>query len=121
MGYEIAEQLGWRTPHVVVAPMAGGSLIGKIHKSFNELYKIGLLKDQPRTKILRSPGDRLQSDHRRRQEQPRAASSPVRKPNTIAKSLAIGDPADGYFAAKVMRDTGGWGEDVNDLRNRRGR
>ena len=44
----------------------------------------------------------------------REAHRPVRKPNTIAKSLAIGDPADGYFAAKIMRESGGWGEDVSD-------
>ncbi len=114
MGYEIAEQLGWRTPHVVVAPMAGGSLIGKIHKSFNELYNIGLLKDQPRTKIFGAQAtgcNPITDAVKNNREQHR----PVRKPNTIAKSLAIGDPADGFFAAKVMRDTGGWGEDVSDL------
>jgi threonine synthase len=112
-GYEIAEQLGWRTPQHVVSPMAGGSLIGKIHKAFGELYKIGLLKDEPRCKIYGAQATGCNpitgglkaglENHR-----------PVRKPNTIAKSLAIGDPADGYFAMKVMRETGGWGEDVDD-------
>ena len=112
MGFEIAEQLGWRTPKHVVAPMAGGSLIGKIHKAFHELHKVGLI-DDPRCKIYGAQAtgcnpitDALKNG--------REQHKPVRKPNTIAKSLAIGDPADGYFASKVMRETGGWGEDVSD-------
>lgn len=113
VGYEIAEQLGWRTPQHVVSPMAGGSLIGKIHKAFQELYKIGLLDREPQCKIYGAQatgcnpitgGIKAGSETHR----------PVRKPNTIAKSLAIGDPADGYFAIKVMKETGGWGEDVSD-------
>jgi threonine synthase len=112
VGYEIAEQLGWRTPKHVVCPMAGGSLIGKIHKAFHELHKIGLIKD-PTCKIYGAQAtgcNPITSMVKNGWEQ----HKPVRKPNTIAKSLAIGDPADGYFAAKVMRDTGGWGEDVSD-------
>ena len=113
VGYEIAEQLGWRTPQHVVSPMAGGSLIGKIHKAFHELHKVGLLDREPKCKIYGAQATGCnpiiaglkagQDSHR-----------PVRKPNTIAKSLAIGDPADGYFAIKVMKETGGWGEDVSD-------
>jgi threonine synthase len=112
VGFEIAEQLGWRTPQHVVVPMAGGSLIGKVQKAFQELAKIGLISN-PACKIHGA--------------QPAGCSpistavkngwenhKPVRKPNTIAKSLAIGDPADGYFAAKVIRDSGGWAEDVTD-------
>ena len=99
MGFEIAEQLGWRMPQHVVAPMAGGSLIGKIHKAFKELHKVGLI-DDPHVQDLRRPGDRLQPDHRRWSRTGREAHRPVRKPNTIAKSLAIGDPADGYFASQ---------------------
>ncbi len=112
MGFEIAEQLGWRTPKHLVAPMAGGSLIGKIQKAFHELHTVGLI-DVPRCKIYGAQAtgcnpitDAVKSG--------REQHKPVRKPNTIAKSLAIGDPADGYFAAKVMRETGGWGEDVSD-------
>jgi len=112
VGFEIAEQLGWRTPQHVVVPMAGGSLIGKIHKAFAELHKIGLI-DKPVCKIhgaqatgcnpiTHAVKNNLES-HR-----------PIRKPNTIAKSLAIGDPADGYFACKVIRESGGWGEDASD-------
>jgi threonine synthase len=112
MGFEIAEQLGWRTPRHIVVPMAGGSLIGKIHKAFRELKEIGLIDDDrcqihgaqasgcsPITTALKNGWE---------------AHRPVRKPSTIARSLAIGDPADGYFAAKIMRDSGGWGEDVTD-------
>jgi threonine synthase len=112
VGFEIADQLGWRTPRHVVAPMAGGSLIGKIHKAFQELATVGLI-DEPACKIhgaqptgcnpisaaVKSGAD----THR-----------PIRRPNTIAKSLAIGDPADGYFAIQVIRGTGGWAEDVSD-------
>jgi len=112
MGFEIAEQLGWRVPQHVVVPMAGGSLIGKIHKAFNELHKVGLIAD-PRCKIYgaQAAGCNPITDMVKNN---REAHRPVRKPVTIAKSLAIGDPADGFFASKVMRDTGGWGEDVND-------
>lgn len=112
MGFEIAEQLGWRTPQHVVAPMAGGSLIGKINKAFHELHRVGLI-DEPRCKIYgaQAAGCNPITDA---VKNGREQHKPVKKPNTIAKSLAIGDPADGFFAAKVMRETGGWGEDVPD-------
>jgi threonine synthase len=112
MGFEIAEQLGWRVPQHVVVPMAGGSLIGKIHKAFQELARIGLI-DDPECKIYgaQASGCNPITDM---VKCGRDAHRPVRKPNTIAKSLAIGDPADGFFASKVMRDSGGWGEDVSD-------
>lgn len=112
VGFEIAEQLGWRTPKHVVVPMAGGSLIGKVQKAFNELHKVGLI-DDPTCKIHGaqaagcSPISTMVKNgwetHR-----------PVRKPNSIAKSLAIGDPADGFFAGKVIRGSGGWAEDATD-------
>ena len=111
-GYEMAEQLGWRTPRHVVAPMAGGSLIGKIRKAFDELHQLGLI-GKPDCKIYGAQAtgcNPITGAVKNGAEQHR----PVRKPNTIAKSLAIGDPADGYFAIKVMRETGGWGEDVSD-------
>ena len=112
MGYEIAEQLGWRTPRHIVVPMAGGSLIGKIHKAFHELYQVGLIED-PSCKIYGAQAtgcSPITTAFKNGWETHR----PVRQPNTIAKSLAIGDPADGYFACQVMRDTGGWAEDVSD-------
>jgi threonine synthase len=112
VGFEIAEQLGWRTPQHVVVPMAGGSLIGKVQKAFGELARVGLIAP-PACKIhgaqpagcspISTAVKNGQDTHR-----------PVRRPNTIAKSLAIGDPADGYFAIKVIRGSGGWAEDVSD-------
>jgi threonine synthase len=112
VGFEIAEQLGWRTPQHVVSPMAGGSLIGKIHKAFLEMARINLI-DSPASKIYGAQATGC-SPISTAVKNGWDTHRPVRKPNTIAKSLAIGDPADGYFAAKVIRDTGGWAEDVSD-------
>ena len=112
MGFEIAEQLGWRTPQNVVCPMAGGSLVCKIPKAFQELQKVGIIADST-CKIhgAQATGCNPISDMvKRGLEQ----HKPVRKPNTIAKSLAIGDPADGFFASKVIRESGGWAEDASD-------
>ncbi|MBO0723287.1 MAG: threonine synthase [Blastocatellia bacterium] len=110
-GFEIAEQLGWQAPDAVVVPMAGGSLITKIHKAFREFERLGLIPSaQTRFYGAQAAGCN-----------PIAAAvkagkrdiSPV-KPQTIAKSLAIGNPADGYFATGVIAETGGWAEDVSD-------
>jgi threonine synthase len=112
MGFEIAEQLGWRVPQHVVAPMAGGSLIGKIHKAFQEMAQVGLI-DDPECKIhgAQATGcNPITAAVKNGQE----THKPIRNPNTIAKSLAIGDPADGFFANKLIRTTGGWAEDVSD-------
>ncbi len=112
MGFEIAEDLGWKTPDHIVSPMAGGSLIGKIHKAFKELELLGWV-DPVQTKMFGAQAtgcnpitNTVKTDAFR--------VKPVRDPQTIAKSLAIGDPADGFFASKLMRETGGWGEDVSD-------
>jgi threonine synthase len=113
MGFEIAEDLGWRFPQHVVCPMAGGALIGKIHKAFTELNAVGLV-DQPVTTRMwgaQAAGCNPITDA---VKTGRDRHKPVRKPATICKSLAIGDPADGYFAAKLIKDSGGWGEDVTD-------
>jgi threonine synthase len=112
MGFEIAEDLGWRAPDSIVAPMAGGSLIGKLHKAFKELEKLDFIP-AARTRMF---GAQATGCNPITNTVKTAASKvkPVRNPNTIAKSLAIGDPADGFFAAKLMSETGGWGEDVTD-------
>jgi threonine synthase len=112
VGFEIAEQLGWRVPQHVVVPMAGGSLIGKIRKAFQELARVGLIANAA-CKIhgAQPTGCNPISDA---VKNGRESHKPVRRPNTIAKSLAIGDPADAYFAAGVIRETGGWAEDVSD-------
>src|SRR5204863_8733495 len=94
------------------APMDGGSLIGKLQKACAEFKRVGLIQDD-RCKFYGAQAagcNPITDAVKTAKEQHR----PVRKPNTIAKSLAIGDPADGFFAAKVMRETGGWGEDVSD-------
>jgi threonine synthase len=112
MGFEIAEQLGWRAPDHVVAPMAGGSLIGKIYKAFRELETLGLIDEVP-TKMFGAQATGCNPiTHAIKTDAFKI--KPVRSPNTIAKSLAIGDPADGFFASKLIRDTGGHGEDVSD-------
>jgi threonine synthase len=114
MGFEIAEELGWRFPQHVVAPMAGGALIGKIHKAFTELHNVGIVDTPVTTKMYgaQATGCNPISDCVKTN---RERHKPIRKPNTICKSLAIGDPADGYFAARLIRETGGWAEDVSDV------
>ena len=111
-GYEIAEQLGWRVPDAVVVPMAGGALISKIHKGFKELERLGLLDNAVATRIYgaQALGCNPIVDAVKR------GSLDIRpvKPNTIAKSLAIGNPADGYFASGLIAGSGGWAEDVTD-------
>src|SRR4051812_42528555 len=113
MGFEIAEDLGWRAPDHVVAPMAGGSLIGKIYKAFREFEQLGFLEAPVRTRMFGAQATGCNPIS----ATVKTGSSkvkPIRNPDTIAKSLAIGDPADGYFASQLIRETGGWSEDVDD-------
>ena len=111
MGFEIVEQLGWRIPKHTVVCMASGSLLTKIHKSYQEFIKLGLAGE---------------TDYHIHGAQATGCSpistaqkagldffKPV-KPNTIAKSLAIGTPADGFYALKVLKETGGSADDVTD-------
>jgi threonine synthase len=112
VGFEIAEQLGWRLPDNVVVPMAGGSLITKIRKAFKELIALGLVEE----KEVRFFGAQA------------TGCSPIstavkagteniepQRPSTIARSLAIGNPADGAYAARCIRESRGWAEDVSDV------
>jgi threonine synthase len=113
VGYEIAEDLGWRVPRHVVCPMAGGSQIGKIHKAFREMKQVGLVAEANCSVYgAQATGCNPISDA---VKNGRERHKPIRKPNTICKSLAIGDPADGYFAAKLIRESGGWAEDASDV------
>jgi threonine synthase len=104
LAFETAEQLGWQAPDHVVVPVASGSLLTKVHRGFEDLVRLGLLEEA----AVRISGAQA------------AGCSPVatafaegsdairpQKPNTIAKSLAIGDPADGYYALDTVRRTGG--------------
>jgi len=105
LAFEVAEQLGWRAPDHVVVPIASGSQLTKIHKGFQELATVGLLDEPPATRMSGAQA---------------AGCSPVAtafaeghdfvrpvRPATIAKSLAIGNPADGPYALDVVRSTGG--------------
>jgi len=112
MGYEIAEQLGWRLPDAVVSPMAGGSLITKIRKAFNELIELGLVEEKP-VKFFGAQATGC-SPIAKAVKNDTDVIEPQR-PNTIARSLAIGNPADGIYASRVIRGTGGWAEDVSDV------
>lgn len=110
-GFEIVEQLGWRAPDNVVVPCASGSLLTKIWKSFKEMKEIGLI-DRVETKAFAAQATGC-SPIVTAIKEGIDVIKPV-KPNTIAKSLAIGNPADGYYAAQVIRESGGLGEDVSD-------
>jgi len=111
VGFELAEQLGWKLPGHVVSPMAGGSLIGKVEKAFSELAELGLVEAGP----FRVHGAQPLGCN------PIVAAfkgelktvKPV-KPDTIVRSLAIGDPADGPAALATIRRTGGRAEDPTD-------
>ncbi|MGC1781807.1 MAG: threonine synthase [Acidobacteriaceae bacterium] len=112
VGFEIAEQLGWRLPDNVVVPMAGGALIVKIRKAFKELVALGLVEDKqvrffgaqatgcsPISTAVKTGADHIEPQ----------------RPATIARSLAIGNPADGVYAVRAIRESGGWAEDVSDV------
>ena len=111
VGYEIAEQLGWRLPDNVVVPMAGGSLIIKIHKAFQELIALGLVEEK-QVKFFGAQATGC-SPISAAVKAGRNEIEP-QKPATIARSLAIGNPADGYYAAKTILSSGGWAEDASD-------
>lgn len=104
LAYEVAEQLGWRAPDRIFAPIASGSLYTKIWKGFHELVKVGLL-DSFSAKMVGAQAAGC-SPVAMAYEHGVEHVEPVR-PNTIAKSLAIGAPADGYYALKVARESGG--------------
>ena len=110
-GYEILEQLGWRAPKHIVVPMAGGSLITKIERAKNEFVRLGLI-EETETKIhgAQATGCNPISAAVKAGEE---LFTPV-KPDTIANSIAIGNPADGYYAIETIQRTGGWAEDATD-------
>jgi threonine synthase len=111
LGYEVAEQLGWELPDHIVAPLASGSLFTKINKGFQEFVKIGLVEDKP----VRFSGAQAEgcSPIAQAYAEGRDFVVPV-KPNTIAKSIAIGNPADGIYALELARKTNGNIESVSD-------
>jgi threonine synthase len=111
-GLEIAEQLGWQLPDHVVVPMAGGSLITKIQKAFKELQMLGFVpKKQPKIHGAQAENcapivNAMVSDA--------DWITPIKEPDTIVKSLAIGNPADGPYSIQTMKESGGWGAAPSD-------
>ena len=111
MGFEIVEQLGWRYPQHLVSPVAGGTLLPRIARGLRELKQIGLVHGElPKIHAAQAAGcapviRALESG---------ADHPEVVKPNTIAKSIAIGNPADGYQVLQTIRSTGGSGSAVSD-------
>ena len=112
LAFETAEQLGWQAPDHVVVPAASGSQLTKVAKGFTELHRVGLLDEPPAVRISGAQAEGCSpiatafaagADHVR----------PV-KPRTIAKSLAIGNPADGYYALEAVRSSGGAMAAVSD-------
>jgi threonine synthase len=111
LGFEVAEQLGWRLPEQVVVPIASGSLLTKVHKAFGELGRLGVVDPTP-YKVFGAQADGcspVATAYRSGTDD----IEPV-KPSTIAKSLAIGNPADGRYAVQVARTTGGAVTSVDD-------
>jgi threonine synthase len=111
VAFEIAEQLGWRLPTAVVTPMAGGSLVTKLRKGFGEFLEAGLVEGRvPRLYGTQAAG--CAPIVRLVQERTEVLQPVI--PDTIARSLAIGSPADGIFASRAIHDTGGWAASVSD-------
>jgi threonine synthase len=110
-GFEIVEQLGWEAPDNVVVPCASGSLLTKVWKSFKEFKEIGLIGELG-TKLFAAQATGC-SPISAAIKQGTDVIRPV-KPDTVAKSLAIGNPADGFYATQAVAESGGYGEDVSD-------
>ncbi|NOY78707.1 MAG: threonine synthase [Calditrichaeota bacterium] len=111
MGHEILEQLNWQVPDNVVLPMAGGSLLNKINKAFNEFEKVGWIQKNTAKFFGAQASGCSPISTAFKENYPDI--QPV-KPKTIAKSLAIGNPADGYYAVETIRRSGGRADDVSD-------
>jgi threonine synthase len=110
-GFEVAEQLGWRLPQNIVLPTAGGTILPKVAKAFKELKEVGLVRDgECRVHSAQATGSApvVHALHKGTD-----LITPV-KPDTIAKSIAIGNPADGYYVLRAVRESGGWGEMATD-------
>ena len=111
LGYEVCEQLGWRAPDHCIVPLASGSLFTKIYKGIKELAWLGLIEwTAPRMSGAQAEGCSPITEAWQRQ----SYNIRPQKPNTIAKSLAIGNPADGYYALKVLADSNGAATAVSD-------
>ncbi len=112
LAFEVAEQLGWRAPDHVVVPIASGSQLAKVHKGFGELHRVGLLDEEPHVRVSGAQAEGC-SPVATAFEKGSEYVQP-QKPSTIAKSLAIGNPADGWYALRAVRSTGGAVGSVTD-------
>ncbi|MEX2215636.1 MAG: threonine synthase [Phycisphaeraceae bacterium] len=110
-GFEIAEQMGWKLPRHTVVPVAGGTILPKVWKAYQEFIKLGIVEDnKPAMYAAQAEGcnpivKAILED---------AELFRPQKPNTIAKSIAIGNPADGYYVMKVVKESKGWGASASD-------
>jgi len=110
-GFEVAEQLGWKVPDHIVVPTAGGTILPKVAKAFKEFKEVGLIKEANfKIHSAQAEGSApvIHALHKHTD-----LIEPV-KPNTIAKSIAIGNPADGFYVLKAVRESGGWGDVASD-------
>ena len=112
LAFEVAEQLGWKAPDHVVVPIGSGSQLTKVSKGFTELWKVGLLDEEPAVRVSGAQADGC-SPVATAFAEGTDAIRPV-KPHTIAKSLAIGNPADGWYALDTIRSSGGSCASVSD-------
>jgi threonine synthase len=110
-GFEIAEQLGWRVPKHIVIPCAGGTILPKVARSFKELHQVGLVPDSD-CRIFAAQASGC-SPVINSIQKGTDLITPI-KPNTIATSIAIGNPADGYYVLKAVKESHGWGESATD-------
>jgi threonine synthase len=110
-GYEVVEQLGWRLPDHIVVPTAGGTILPKVYKGMREFVELGLVEDKPcQVHCAQAAGcDPVVSAIKE-------GSNHIKpqKPDTLAKSIAIGNPADGFYVYEAVKESGGWGESVTD-------
>lgn len=110
-GFEIAEQLGWKLPQHTIVPTAGGTILPKIYKAYQELIQLGIVENtRPKIYSAQAAGCNpvVTAIHRGDDE------IIPQKPHTIAKSIAIGNPADGLYVYEAVKHSGGWGESVSD-------
>jgi len=110
-GFEVAEQLGWKLPNHIVLPTAGGTILPKVAKAFKELKEVGLVHGgEFKIHCAQAAGSApvVHALHKNTD-----LITPV-KPDTIAKSIAIGNPADGFYVLRAVRESGGWGEMATD-------
>ena len=110
--FEVAEQLGWKLPQHMVVGSAGGTILPKLGKGFGELRKVGLVDADQRCRIYSAQAAGC-SPIINALKKGTDVVDPV-KPDTIATSIAIGNPADGYYVLQTIKDSGGWGECVTD-------